>query len=120
MKSTLTPEHKYSIIKSIYSSTYFTKEEKECLKAKAFEGDNSDKAHQVQKVCDFALPEPSLKERLWTELTDFESKDPVLTSQLKIQGFWNRYQQLDLIQPYFEKYYEILPEIIEKRDREFA
>ena len=25
-----------------------------------------------------------------------------------------------MIQPYFEKYYEILPEIVEKRDREFA
>jgi hypothetical protein len=49
-----------------------------------------------------------------------ESKDSILLSQQKISGFWNRYQQFDLIEPYFEKYYEILPDIIEKRDREFA
>ena len=41
----LTPEHRYAIIKSIYSSPYFTMEEKQTLKSKAFENDNSDKAH---------------------------------------------------------------------------
>lgn len=31
-----------------------------------------------------------------------------------------RKHQLDLIAPYFEKYYAILPKIVETRDREFA
>lgn len=47
LKSSLTPDHKYSIIKSIYGSTYFTIDEKKTLREKVFEGDTSDKAHQV-------------------------------------------------------------------------
>ncbi len=66
------------------------------------------------------MPDPELKEKLWNELTNMDSKDSILVSQQKISGMWNRYQQFDLIEPYFEKYYQILPEIIEKRDREFA
>ena len=27
---------------------------------------------------------------------------------------------MDLLEPYFDKFYEIIPTIIEKRDREFA
>lgn len=49
-----------------------------------------------------------------------DSKDSILESQQKISGFWSRYQQLDLIQPYFDKYYQILHDVIEKKDREFA
>lgn len=43
LKTTLTPEHKYSIAKAYFSSKYFTVEQKQTLKAKAFEGDVSDK-----------------------------------------------------------------------------
>ena len=45
LKTNLTPEHKYAIIKSYTSSKHFTTEQKSSLKAKAFEGDTSDKAH---------------------------------------------------------------------------
>ena len=45
LKTPLTPEHKYAIIKSYTSSKYFSLEQKTALRAKAFEGDTSDKAH---------------------------------------------------------------------------
>jgi len=59
----------------------------------------------VQKVCEYILPNPELKAQLWADLTNLDSKDSILESQQKISGFWSRYQQLDLIEPYFEKYY---------------
>lgn len=37
-----------------------------------------------------------------------------------MQGFFRRNQQLDLIQPYFEKYFDVLGEVIMKKDREFS
>ncbi len=37
-----------------------------------------------------------------------------------MQGFFKKNQQLDLIQPYFEKYFDVLGEVVEKKDREFA
>jgi hypothetical protein len=120
LKTPLTPDHRYSIIKSYSASKHFTNEQKTALKAKAFEGDTSDKSHQVQKVVEYSLPDASLKERLWAELTDLESKDSILESQQKLSGFWSRYQQFDLIEPYFDKYYAVLHEICEKKDREFT
>lgn len=42
---TLTPDHKYSIIKLVYGSKDFTLEQKQALRAKVFENDTSDKAH---------------------------------------------------------------------------
>jgi hypothetical protein len=71
-------------------------------------------------VCELSLPDAALKAKLWSDLVDLESKDSVLETQQKIAGFWNRYQQFDLIEPYFEKYYEVLHEIVEKKDREFV
>ena len=105
LKTTFTPEHRYAIIKSYCSSKHFSLEQKNALKSKAFENDTSDKSHQVQKVCEYSLPDSALKAKLWAELTDLESKDSILESQQKIGGFWSRYQQVDLIEPYFEQYY---------------
>ena len=74
----------------------------------------------MQKVVEYSLPDAALKAKLWAELTDFESKDSILESQQKLGGFWSRYQQFDLIEPYFEKYYAVLHDISEKKDREFT
>ena len=40
--------------------------------------------------------------------------------RLKIQGFWQRHAQPELMAPYFEKYYAVLKRVIDTRDREFA
>lgn len=37
-----------------------------------------------------------------------------------MQGFFQRNQQLDIITPYFEKYFDVLGHVVDKRDREFA
>lgn len=120
LKTALTPEHRYAIAKSYCASRNFTPAEKQALREKAFAGDTSDKAHQVQTVCDHSLPDAALKEKLWTDLVNHESKDSILETQQKISGFWNRYQQFDLIEPYFERYYAVLHDVVETREREFA
>jgi len=38
----------------------------------------------------------------------------------KMSCFFQRRQQKDLIMPYFEKYYEMLPKVAATRDREFT
>jgi hypothetical protein len=67
------------------------------LKTKALEGDASDNAAIVSKVCDWSLPDPELKKQLWNEITDNLSREPLKELNLKMQGFWQRRQQLDLI-----------------------
>ena len=85
-----------------------------------FANDESDAGLSVQKVLDWSLPDEALKTRLWTEITDPASTDSLMDSRLKIQGFWQRSQQLELMTPYFEKYYAILKNVVDTRDREFA
>jgi hypothetical protein len=74
----------------------------------------------VAKVCEWSLPDPELKQRLWDEITDASTSDSLMDIRLKIGGFWQRQQQLDLIEPYFNRYYSVLYKIVNERDREFA
>ncbi len=45
LKMSLTPQHRYEIIKLHCSSKYFTLDQKIALKVKAFENDISDQSH---------------------------------------------------------------------------
>lgn len=74
----------------------------------------------MRKVLDFSLPDPTLKETLWNEITDSQTKDSLMETRFKIQGFWQRHAQPDLMAPYYEKYYATLKRVVDTRDREFA
>jgi len=116
----LSPAQKYQILKSYYASLHFHNDDKKALKQKALEDDNSDAALIVSKLCDYSLPDAELKQRLWEDITNPASKESLKELTLKMQGFWQRQQQPDLIAPYFEKYYSILEHIVGTRDREFS
>jgi hypothetical protein len=45
-----------------YASPHFTNDQKKSLLNKALEGDLSDKAKNVAKVCEWSLPDPTLKQ----------------------------------------------------------
>lgn len=120
LSTPLTDDQKYAIVHLYYSSAAFTAEEKQALKEKAFAQDQSDKAHKAQQVNEYSLPDAALKEKLWNEIVDANQNDTLLQFQNKIAGFMNRFQQLDLITPYFEKYYDIVHDFVETRDREQA
>jgi len=111
---------KYDICKKYWASGDFSLDEKKALRAKVFENDDSDAGKNVQKVLEWSLPDEALKARLWDEITDSASTDSLMEVRLKVQGFWQRHQQLDLMTPYFEKYYATVQKIVEQRDREFA
>ena len=75
----LTPDHKYQFIKAYYGHKDFTIEQKEALKTLIFENDTSDKGAQVKALCDYSLPDPELKMKLWNDLTSLTSEDSVNT-----------------------------------------
>lgn len=74
----------------------------------------------MQERCDYSLPDPALKEKLWNEIIDVNSKDGLQTTKIKIGGFFQKELQLDLLLPYFDKFYEVVNDVVMKRDREFA
>jgi len=69
----LTPDQKYGILKSIYSSPLFDLEKKKELRELVFKDDKSDAGVKVQEACDHSLPDPKEKERIWAEIVDMTS-----------------------------------------------
>merc|ERR1719216_56112 len=91
--------------KVYWAHTAFSLNEKKALRDKALDGDNSDNAKNVIKVLDWSLPDAALKERLWSEILDDQSGASLMENRLKVQGFWQRSLQPELLAPYFEMYY---------------
>lgn len=116
----LTQPQKYAVLKMYCAASHFSKEEKDALKALVLKDDNTDEGKVVAKACELILPEAELKERLWKEITDPETKEPQKDLMQKMGCFFQRRQQLDLIKPFFAKYYECLQKVAETRDREFT
>jgi hypothetical protein len=120
LKVNLTEDQKYQIIVKVWASSQFNKEEKDALMTKAMEGDESDKGKKAKKQAEFSLADPVLKAQLWTDVTNLESEDSLELSSIKMAGFMTKKLSLDIIKPYFQKYYEVLPTIAANRDREYT
>ena len=107
-------------MKLFWAHSAFSLDEKKALRDRALANDNSDNAANCRKVLDWSLPDAALKERLWDEILDENSSSSLMETGLKIQGFWQRNLQPELMAPYFEKYYATLKRVVDTRDREFA
>jgi len=59
-------------------------DQKKELLSKAFETDDSDAGKTVQKICDFNLPDEALKEQLWEDLTNDNSRDTLIETKNKV------------------------------------
>jgi len=66
---------KYTILKAYYSSAEFTSEEKASLRDAVMKDDNNDEAKVVAVQCDSLVPYDTVKEALWAEITDAETKE---------------------------------------------
>jgi hypothetical protein len=116
----LTKPQKQAVLKVYWACPDFNMESKKALKDVVLKDDNSDAAKICAQSCDMILPEAALKEDLWKKITDPDSKEPQKDLLLKMGCFMQKRQQLSLIEPYFAKYYEILPKVAETRNREFT
>ena len=105
---TLQKSHKYTILAKLFKSRNFDYEFKMELLKKITADDNSDIAINTRAKCMAGLPDAAIKAKIWAEITDLNSKDSLYVKNAKIAGFYS-WDQLDIISPYFDKYYEILP-----------
>ena len=75
--------------------------------------DKSDLAENCRATCLAGLPDPEVKARVWAEVTDPNNADSVYVRSAKMAGFYS-YEQIDIIEPYFQKFFDILYEQHEK------
>ena len=75
--------------------------------------DKSDQADLCRHTCMAALPEAEVKAKVWAELTYPNNEDSVYVRSAKMQGLFS-WSQIDLVRPYFDKFYDVLPLVHEK------
>lgn len=71
-------------------------------------GDNSDITVNVKLQYNAALNNADTKEKVWKLLIDPKSSYSLLAKRNIIDGFYS-INQLDLIRPYFDRFYDVLP-----------
>ena len=59
------------------------------------------------------MPDAAVKAQVWKDLTDPESKDSLYVKTAKMTGFY-AWDQLDICEPYFDKYYEVIAQIYQE------
>jgi DNA-binding transcriptional regulator PaaX len=110
----MTIHHKYYGMKYLSESVYITPAEKEQLILRTFLTDNSDSTIRFRKLTAFRMPDAELKEQLWQSCSDLENNTTNYQEyRHACSGFTIIPQHYNLVEKYFDKYYEILPKIIE-------
>lgn len=82
-------------------------------------GPESEETKLLAKVIQASVPDSKIKEALWNQFTDPNSDEPQKDLMAKMKCFFNR-SHFDLIEPYFTKFYELLPTVTKTRNREFT
>ena len=72
--------------------------------------DKSDIADRCRAACMASLPDPEIKAKVWAEITDPNNSDSVYVRTSKMSGFYG-HDQHDIVKGYFDKFYEILPQM---------
>lgn len=109
----LLPKHKHTILRVIFKSRIFDLETKMALLEETLGDDKSDLASNCRTSCLAGLPDPEVKARIWSEITDPNNSDSNYVRGAKMGSFYAA-DQLDIVEPYFDKFFDILPEMHEQ------
>jgi len=100
--------HKHQILKGLFRSKDFDLSDKMDMMSVVLGDDKSDLADRCRAACLASVPDAEIKAKTWAEIIDPNSKDSAYVRQAKMSGFYQR-ESLELIEPYFDKFYEVLP-----------
>ena len=107
-------KHQYSILKKLFEEPTVEHATKLALLEKVLGEDKSDIAQNTRDTCMALLPSAEGKAQVWAAITDVTSTESIYKRGAKMGGFYS-YKQMDLISPYFDKFFEDLPKIYEKQ-----
>mmetsp|Transcript_17088 Transcript_17088/g.16965 ORF Transcript_17088/g.16965 Transcript_17088/m.16965 type:complete len:690 (+) Transcript_17088:656-2725(+) len=112
----LTQGNRWSILKAFSKIDIAAKE----LVAKEILRDQSNKGKLAALHCSSAYPDASLKQAVWDSIVNGE-KDQLSKQERRafMSGFINKKQQ-GILKPYAQMYFDFVPEIIAKKNAEFA
>lgn len=106
----LSSSHKRGILQVFSKRGKFPAKDMPALIDEVLGEDKSDLAKNTRLVCAAAVPEAANKEKVWNDLLDPQSSLSSKQRQAMMSGFYS-WDQIDLIRPYFSRFYEILPQL---------
>lgn len=84
----LDPAQRYSVLKTYHACPDFTVEQKKALKDAVMKDDTTDEGQICARACDLLLPDAALKEDLWKQINDAETKETLKDITQKIGCFF--------------------------------
>ena len=106
----ITKTHKLTILKMLFKSKDFQTTDKMELLELTLGDEKSDLADRTRATCMASLPDPDVKAQIWKDLTDPNNTESKYMKDAKKLGFY-AHNQIDILAPYFEEFYEILPKM---------
>jgi 3-methyladenine DNA glycosylase AlkD len=101
---------KRQIVESIFELTCVSQETKDTILNKVLGDDVSDVAKNCRLTCKASIPTAENKAEIWEALTSENSEYSMYEREAMISGFYS-YDQLDILDQYFDKFFEVLPSI---------
>ena len=89
------------------------------LLEKVLKDDKSDIARDVRAQCMTSIADPAVKEQAWKDITDPKSPLSNKLKEAKMLGFY-AWSQYDLVQPYFDRYYEELKDFDKRHSNQYV
>ena len=110
----LSKRNKNSILVKLFEEPSISIELKSQLLEQTLGDDKSDLAQNTRDTCFAITADPANKAQVWAQITDVNSKESIYTRSAKMSGFYS-VKQVDLVMPYWDKFFEVLPNIYEKQ-----
>ncbi len=117
--ATLSQSNRYAVIGRAFEDPAFPREETQKLLDKELEKDKSDEGLRAKRACQAAIPTAENKAKHWEMFIDEKTKenDHMLFASM---GGFNSWENLELLKPYVDKYFDVIASVFAKRSRTYA
>jgi len=103
----------------IYQDPKISLSDKQAILAKETEGEKSDEIEKYKLTVEAGLPSKEQKEKLWKWYLDENAKESDKAFEASMIGFW-QWQQLDILEPYIDKFFDAALDICKKRTNHYS
>lgn len=114
----ITPENKHAMLRKVATSTKLSPEEiRSFVEAQLENDENKDLAKRCRISCDAAIYDPAVKEKYWNMITADKLELSVYDQQAVMRTLLPL-NQVDIVRPYIDKFFEVVPKIYKTRERD--
>lgn len=114
----ITPENKYAILRKVATSTKMDQKDIKAFYTSQLENDeNKDLAARCRLSCEAAEYNKEVKEALWQKITQDKCEMSIYDQQATMRTLMPGNQR-DIIQPYIDGFFEVIPRLFKTRQRD--